>query len=101
MHAIGRKNCGKAAVASSIPAPNSIKRSPEKRSYKKFSFQLVISMKERKSTAEGHTLNLIYAPASGHNQISSLGGQKTSFQHAQPHPVCSKTIQISDSSTFC
>jgi hypothetical protein len=33
-----------------------------------------------------------YIPALGHSQISSLGEQKASFQHAQRHPVVGKQL---------
>jgi hypothetical protein len=33
-----------------------------------------------------------YIPALDHSQISSLGEQKASFQHAQRHPVVGKPL---------
>lgn len=89
MQAIGRKSCGKAAVANSIPAPNSIKRSPEKRSCSKFDVSQSIAWKKNQECRKAHNESK-QIPASGHSQISSLGGQKASSQHAQPHPVVAK-----------
>jgi hypothetical protein len=38
-----------------------------------------------------------YTPALDHSQISSLGEQKASFQHAQHHPVVSIKLWLPDS----